>query len=188
MAKQYRQQAIRFQNGEVDLAGVLCLPHGSPPYQAVVFIHGSGPAGRDGLTMFPPMWETFAQRGIASLSWDKPGVGESSGDWRFQSAIDRAQESLAAIQFLQQHPEIDASRIGFWGSSQAGGYQREYWRLHGSAPKGGEPRRNHQSIPRGRSLLVRQPNRWVERDATPVGGTGQGLRAGLPGHNCRVGA
>jgi hypothetical protein len=32
MAKQYREQAIRFQNGEVDLAGVLCLPQGSPPY------------------------------------------------------------------------------------------------------------------------------------------------------------
>jgi pimeloyl-ACP methyl ester carboxylesterase len=66
------------------------------------------------------MWEAFAQRGIASLAWDKPGVGESSGDWRFQTALDRAQESLAAIQFLRQRPEIDASRIGFWGSSQAG--------------------------------------------------------------------
>ena len=120
MAKQYREQTIRFQNGEMDLAGVLCLPQGSPPYPAVVFIHGSGPASRDGLTMFPPMWEAFAQRGIASLAWDKPGVGESSGDWRFQSALDRAQESIAAIQFLQQHPEIDASRSGCWGSSQAG--------------------------------------------------------------------
>jgi hypothetical protein len=66
--------------GEESNDGGLCLPQGSPPYPAVVFIHGSGPVRRDGLTMFPPMWEAFAQRGIGSLAWDKPGVGESSGD------------------------------------------------------------------------------------------------------------
>lgn len=120
MTKPYTEQAVEFHNGEACLAGVLCLPQSPPPYPAVVFIHGSGPARRDGLTMFPPLWAAFAQRGIASLAWDKPGLGESRGDWRFQTALDRAQESLAAIQFLRQRPELDASKIGFWGSSQAG--------------------------------------------------------------------
>ena len=70
--------------------------------------------------MLPQHWEAFARRGIASLSWDKPGVGDSSGDWTTQTMQDQAQEALAAIRFLTGHWEILPTKIGAWGISQAG--------------------------------------------------------------------
>jgi pimeloyl-ACP methyl ester carboxylesterase len=70
--------------------------------------------------MLPQHWEAFARRGIASLSWDKPGLGDSTGDWTAQTMEDRAQEGLAAIKFLQERPEIIPNKIGVWGISQAG--------------------------------------------------------------------
>lgn len=118
--RSYREEEVHFQSGEATLAGVLCLPPGSGPYPAVIYIPGSGWATRDGLGMLPQHWEAFARRGIASLSWDKPGVGNSSGDWMAQTMQDRAQEAVTAIRFLKGHPEIIPTKIGAWGISQAG--------------------------------------------------------------------
>jgi pimeloyl-ACP methyl ester carboxylesterase len=59
-------------------------------------------------------------RGVSSFAWDKPGVGESTGDWRLQTNEDRAEESLAALTFLQSRSDIDRQHIGLWGISQAG--------------------------------------------------------------------
>ncbi len=118
--KAYREEIVRFYDGETELVGVLCLPEGSGPHPVVVFIHGSGPADREGYGGFPPLWQAFARRGCASLAWDKPGVGASSGDWRLQTPRGRAQECLAALTFLAQRADIDASHMGVYGRSQAG--------------------------------------------------------------------
>jgi pimeloyl-ACP methyl ester carboxylesterase len=62
----------------------------------------------------------LARQGIASLCWDKPGVGTSSGDWTRQSFRDRAHEAIAAVKFLQGRPNIASKRVGLWGISQGG--------------------------------------------------------------------
>jgi len=38
------------------------------------------------------------------FSWDKPGVGASTGNWLHQSMSDRADETLSAINALWQVP------------------------------------------------------------------------------------
>jgi pimeloyl-ACP methyl ester carboxylesterase len=117
----YREEPIRFQHGSTTLGGTLCLPVSRPPpYPAVAYVSGSGPSGRDGWGSLPPLWAMFAQRGIASFAWDKPGVGESTGDWRAQTNADRADEVVQAIQVLKQHPALHPRKIGLWGISQAG--------------------------------------------------------------------
>jgi len=119
-SKSHREEAINFRNAQTKLAGVLCLPPSSGPFPVVVYVAGSGPAGRDGYGTLPPHWNEFARRGIASLAWDKPGVGESKGDWKSQTNQDRASEVIAAIQFLKGRNDIDPNKIGIWGISQAG--------------------------------------------------------------------
>jgi pimeloyl-ACP methyl ester carboxylesterase len=68
----------------------------------------------------PDLRQHLARRGIASLCWDKPGVGGSSGDWTQQSFLERAQEATDAVKLLKARRDIDGKRIGLWGISQGG--------------------------------------------------------------------
>jgi hypothetical protein len=62
----------------------------------------------------------FAAHGYAALSYDKPGVGESTGDWTKQTFHDRAHEAIAALHFLQSRTGAGAQPTGLCGGSQAG--------------------------------------------------------------------
>lgn len=81
---------------------------------------GSGPADRDSGGYFVPIRKTFIDRGIATFAFDKPGCGESSGDWRRYSLEDRAQQTAAALDFVRSHPAIIGERVGIFGHSQGG--------------------------------------------------------------------
>ncbi|MGW1767117.1 alpha/beta hydrolase family protein [Streptomyces sp. NPDC002073] len=107
--------------GGVPLDAVLALPE-RPAGRAglVVFVHGDGPVDATHDTYYRPLWEAFARAGYASLSWNKPGVAGSAGDWLDQTMDDRAAETAAAIGWARGRPEIDPGRIGLWGISQAG--------------------------------------------------------------------
>jgi pimeloyl-ACP methyl ester carboxylesterase len=65
-----------------------------------------------------PIADAFSQAGLAVLSWDRPGCGNSTGDWQRQNVDERAVEASTAVQFLQQRTDIDSRRVGLWGLSQ----------------------------------------------------------------------
>jgi uncharacterized protein len=113
-------EEVRFECGETVLAGTLHLPTGSGPHPALVMIQGSGPTDRDSEGYFPPIRDHFLSHGLAVLSWDKPGIGESTGHWTQQTFFDRADEALAGIAWLRNHESIDPDRVGLWGQSQGG--------------------------------------------------------------------
>lgn len=68
------------------LAGTLCLPPGPAPWSVALLVAGSGPTDRDGNTPLLPgpidnlrrLAQALAGHGIASLRYDKRGVGGSS--------------------------------------------------------------------------------------------------------------
>lgn len=113
----YRREEVTFRNAAVSLAGTLTLPSGNKPYPAVVFIHGSGPDSRENYSFYA---ELFARHGIATLIYDKRGVGASTGDWRRVHFRDLAEDALAGVRLLRSHKDIDANRIGLWGGSNGG--------------------------------------------------------------------
>jgi pimeloyl-ACP methyl ester carboxylesterase len=102
------------------LAGTLHLPPGPPPHPAILMLQGSGAADRDSGDFFPPIRAAFLARGIAVLSFDKPGCGESSGDWRDYALEGRTAQALTLLDWLRVHPALDPARIGVWGHSQGG--------------------------------------------------------------------
>jgi pimeloyl-ACP methyl ester carboxylesterase len=116
----FPQEEVSFRSGANTLKGVLVLPKTRGPHPAVAFVHGSGSLDRNHWTMHPALREHLARRGIASLCWDKPGVGASTGDWTRQSFHDRAQEAVGAVHFLKGRPDIDGKHVGLWGISQGG--------------------------------------------------------------------
>lgn len=116
-----REEQVTITGGVQPLKGVLALPKGGrKPYGLVVFVHGDSAVDATHDTFYRPMWESFAKAGYASLSWNKPGVKGAPGNWLDQSMQDRADETVAAINWAKTRPGIDRNRIGLWGASQAG--------------------------------------------------------------------
>ena len=113
----FEERDITFASGPVTLAGTLLLPRTGNSLRAVVFLHGSGAEGRWASRFLAAQ---LANRGIASLIFDKRGVGGSSGDWRRATLEDLAADGAAAVARLGREPRIDPRRIGLYGHSQGG--------------------------------------------------------------------
>ena len=112
----HRVEDVSIRNGDVELTGTLLLPATPGPHPAIVFAHGSGDATRD-VAIWNPY---FVRLGMAVLSLDKRGAGESTGDWHTASLDDIAGDWLAGVAMLKQRKDIDPRRIGVHGSSQGG--------------------------------------------------------------------
>ncbi len=113
-----RVQVRLAEGGSLDV--VLATPPDEPVRGLVVMVHGDGPveATMDGLYL--PWFEAAADAGFATLSWSKPGVGDSEGDWLTQSMDDRAAEVSAVLDWALGRPEVPAVPIVLWGASQGG--------------------------------------------------------------------
>jgi pimeloyl-ACP methyl ester carboxylesterase len=116
MLFQPRGEVMSFIHGNHRLVGDLLLPMGAGPHPAVVTVFGSGPGGRS-LYDWPAR---FAAAGFAFYSYDRPGCGDSTGDWQAMDFADRADETLSAVAGLAAHPAIDPGRIVLFGGSQGG--------------------------------------------------------------------
>ena len=112
----HRVEEVTVRNGDVVLKGTLMLPDTPGPHPAVVFAHGSGDATRN-VAIWNPY---FVRLGMAVLSLDKRGAGQSTGDWHTASMDDIAGDWLAGVEMLKQRADMDHRRIGVHGSSQGG--------------------------------------------------------------------
>ncbi|HZC06356.1 MAG TPA: prolyl oligopeptidase family serine peptidase [Ktedonobacterales bacterium] len=112
-----RQQDVIIQHGADTLAGTLYLPQLGQRCPAVALVHGSGDDTREGYRVFA---QHFAERGIASLIYDKRGVGASTGSWRSGTFAELANDALVGVRLLAQRDEVDPHRVGLWGCSEGG--------------------------------------------------------------------
>jgi len=106
----YTTREVRFENGDVPLAGTLYVPATQGPHPGVVLIHGSDPD-----TRFTGAWpRLFALHGFAVLTYDK------RANWRDFTFHELAADAEAGLRFLRQQPEVDAPCVGLWAISQGG--------------------------------------------------------------------
>jgi len=111
---------LAFSWGGLHLAGSLHLPGSTGPHPTVLMMQGSGPSDRDNDGYFLPLRKAFLHAGIAVYSFDKPGIGASTGDWRDHALEGRASQSIASLESLAEDPRVDSGRLGVWGHSQGG--------------------------------------------------------------------
>jgi pimeloyl-ACP methyl ester carboxylesterase len=112
----HSMQPVSFVSGKRTLKGDLYIPASKTPYPAVVFAHGSGAATRS-VAFFTTY---FLQLGIAVLTFDKQGAGESEGDWETADFDELADDVIAGIDFLKKQNNINPKKIGIMGNSQGG--------------------------------------------------------------------
>ncbi len=116
-----RRQDVTFPGEDgFDLSGWLYSPNGVGPHPAITMAHGFAAVRKHGLERFAL---AFAEAGFAVLVHDHRGFGASGGcprqdvdPWRQVSDWRRA------ISYLEARPDVDAHRLGIWGTSFAGGH------------------------------------------------------------------
>jgi pimeloyl-ACP methyl ester carboxylesterase len=66
----------------------------------------------------PSLAAVLAEAGIATLRYDRRGVGATSGDWRATGFVDNRNDAAAALRALAARPDIRADAIGVIGHSE----------------------------------------------------------------------
>lgn len=119
MAPLVERRDVRITSGEVELSGSIWLPGGAP-LAGVVMHPGSGPSDRDNHGYFVPLRTALVQAGYAVSSYDKRGVGGSTGRWEDAPIEAQGRDLNAAADRLAAEPALSGAPIGLFGHSQGG--------------------------------------------------------------------
>ncbi|MCB5282021.1 alpha/beta hydrolase [Arthrobacter sp. AL08] len=111
------RESARVSTAAGDLNALIHYRPSPLPQPGLVLVDGSGDGTADG---WGGAVDLLVSCGTVVLTHDKPGCGNSSGDWRTQSLTARADESLAAAALLRSHPAVAGVGCGFYGVSQGG--------------------------------------------------------------------
>jgi uncharacterized protein len=105
----------------VTLRGWLYRPdEGTGPFPVIVMAHGFSATKEMYLDDYA---EVFAAGGFAVLAYDNRNLGASDGEPRGEiDPWQQVRDYRTAITWVSARPEIDASRVGVWGSSYSGGH------------------------------------------------------------------
>ena len=116
-------QDVKFESQGVTLAGSILIP--KKTFAAVVIVHGSDPVKRE-----MEFAKRLAKKGIAVLTYDKRGVGESGGVYVGPTVgtnnIDStnlnllSQDASSAVNAFRKYLKDKKTPIGLVGFSQAG--------------------------------------------------------------------
>lgn len=112
---------VRFEVDGIALSAWLFLPEGtSAPLPCIVMAHGFGGTRDCGLDRYAGR---YRDAGFAVLAFDYRHFGDSEGEPRQLYHIPHQLEDWsAAVAYARSLEEVDASRIGLWGSSASGGH------------------------------------------------------------------
>ena len=118
------QQEVTFGSKGLMLEGTLALPDSPRPSPAGVLIVGSGLVDRDEnhkklpIDVMRQLALHLAENGIASLRYDRRGVGASEGDFWTAGLSDNVDDAAAAVACLRSQPAVDPGRVYVLGHSE----------------------------------------------------------------------
>ena len=108
---------------DVGLVGELTSPESAGSHPAALILSGSGPLDRDSnmpeqvLDIANAIASALAALGVASLRYDKRGVGESGGDYLVTGFDQETSDAEAALAALRGARGIDEKRLTVIGHS-----------------------------------------------------------------------
>jgi hypothetical protein len=137
---QFETEEMSFWSGPgVRIAARLYKPAaGHPPGPGIVFCHGFG-GTKDGTP--PGLSKLLAARGYRVLTFDYRGQGGSDGPRGRLAPREQIEDAVHALEYLAQRPDVDASRLGIYGTSFGGGIAAM------AARRSGRPRAVAMTVP-----------------------------------------
>jgi hypothetical protein len=119
----YDAETVSFRGADgTRRAGALTRPAGPPPWPAVILCGCMGPFDRDetqsGHKAMALWADILTRAGLATLRYDKRGVGASEGDFSALTLGDLADDLTCALAFLRDQRGVDAARVGLVGHSE----------------------------------------------------------------------
>jgi dipeptidyl aminopeptidase/acylaminoacyl peptidase len=112
-----KREDVAFYSEGCRLSGHLYLPDGGgagKPRPAIVLAHGF--TGVKELIL-PDYAGRFAREGWIALTFDYRGFGTSEGQRGRLLAAEQVEDIRNAVTYARTRPEVDADRIGLWGTS-----------------------------------------------------------------------
>jgi pimeloyl-ACP methyl ester carboxylesterase len=105
------------ESNGIRLVGTIWTP--ADGAEAGVLMHpGSGPSDRNNDVLFPPIREHLVETGVAVCSFDKRGVGDSSGRWQDAGISEQADDLIVVLDAFRSN--LTGVPIGLFGHSQGG--------------------------------------------------------------------
>lgn len=121
----YRQSIATYTSDGLTIRGLLTVPSGAAPtsgWPVIIFNHGYIPPAQYRTTeRYVAYVDALARHGYIVFKSDYRGHGSSQGQpSSAYGTPDYTVDVLNALATLQQFPEADPNRIGFWGHSMGG--------------------------------------------------------------------
>ncbi len=118
------ERDVTFASGSLHLAGTLRLPASDGQWPAVLLIPGSGRVDRNEnatklrINAFRDIAVHLSEQGIATLRYDKRGVGASEGNFWDTGFFDNVTDAGAALGCLKSQKEIRSDKVFLLGHSE----------------------------------------------------------------------
>lgn len=121
----YEQYIVSYLSEGLKIYGLLTVPLDEKPadgWPAIIFIHGYIPPAQYSTTdNYPTYQARLANAGFVTFKPDLRGHGNSEGQPVSAHYSEKyVVDTLYAINYLKNYPEVNPDRIGYWGHSNGG--------------------------------------------------------------------
>lgn len=119
-----REREIVIQSGDVELSGTVVRPSLGENFPGVLLIPGSGQVDRNEnakklhINIFGEIAYFLANNNIASLRYDKRGVGRSEGNFWETGLMDNVSDALSALEYFKNYEGISSDKVFLLGHSE----------------------------------------------------------------------
>lgn len=117
MEKKEERESVVLENHGQKIFGIMHRPLHVKHYPALLICHGLGGHKTGKYRLYVSLAEKLAAAGIASLRIDFRGSGDSEGEFSEMTLESEVSDALKAMDFIQNDPKVDSSRMGLFGRS-----------------------------------------------------------------------
>jgi pimeloyl-ACP methyl ester carboxylesterase len=118
------EHEVEMKVGDVKFSATVALPQSEGKFPGVLLIPGTGQVDRNEnapgypINVFKEIAHFLAENGIASLRYDKRGVGKSGGDYWATGFYDNIADVSSVLSYFKDYESVNPDRVFLLGHSE----------------------------------------------------------------------